>query len=338
MISIIDSIKSKISSRSIRDTFKLLSGTAGSQIITVSITPILSRIYSPESFGILATYASILGFLTVISSLRYEMAIVIPPSEIEGMKIARASLCLVCLTTFVLIVSIKILEITPIGLAIEIENHIEILRMLAIGVLCTGTVQVLNYLNIRRKKYGLIAKNKIIQSIAGASLSISFGFLSNLYGLSNSLALSSIPSSLIFLKKSTLFSISNMRNNINKEKVMQFANDSYEVIKKYAYVALPNSTAGILNSSFEAIVSILLASLGDIEYLGYYYFSKKLIDAPSGLIGSSIGDVFLGRLGDIKKIDVLAFCRKNVKKLALLSTAALTPYAALLVLIGSEIG
>ena len=56
----------------------LAGGAALGQAITVLVSPILTRLYSPEDFGVFGVYASILGIVTVIASLRYEYALPFP--------------------------------------------------------------------------------------------------------------------------------------------------------------------------------------------------------------------------------------------------------------------
>ena len=63
-------LRFKPRSASVRNVLKLAGGTAGSQVIVVAAAPILTRLYGPESFGVLATFASILALLNVVSSLR----------------------------------------------------------------------------------------------------------------------------------------------------------------------------------------------------------------------------------------------------------------------------
>jgi O-antigen/teichoic acid export membrane protein len=48
------------------------------QAITVLVSPILTRLYTPEDFGVFGVYASILGIVTVVASLRYEYALPLP--------------------------------------------------------------------------------------------------------------------------------------------------------------------------------------------------------------------------------------------------------------------
>jgi len=67
---------------------KLAGGTAGGQVITVAAAPILTRLYGPESFGVLATFASILVLLNVMSSLNDKLAIAVPVDDDEAVALA----------------------------------------------------------------------------------------------------------------------------------------------------------------------------------------------------------------------------------------------------------
>lgn len=70
--------------RFLLDTLQLGSGTALAQGITILSVPVLSRIYAPESFGIAALFGSIVIILSIISGLRYELAIILPENDSDG--------------------------------------------------------------------------------------------------------------------------------------------------------------------------------------------------------------------------------------------------------------
>jgi len=65
----------------VRSVSVLVGGTAGAQILLVLAAPLLTRLYTPEDFGLLAVYASLLALIGVISSLRYELAIPLPEDD-----------------------------------------------------------------------------------------------------------------------------------------------------------------------------------------------------------------------------------------------------------------
>ncbi|MGB9859042.1 MAG: lipopolysaccharide biosynthesis protein, partial [Moorellaceae bacterium] len=58
-----------------RNVAVLTGGTAAGQAMVVLASPILTRLYTPEDFGVLAVYSSVLSIVSVVASLRYELAI-----------------------------------------------------------------------------------------------------------------------------------------------------------------------------------------------------------------------------------------------------------------------
>ena len=73
----------------------LAGGTAAGQAITVLAAPLLTRLYSPEDFGLLAVYTSLLMTIGVIASLRYQLAIPLPKSDEEAAHVVVLSLFIV---------------------------------------------------------------------------------------------------------------------------------------------------------------------------------------------------------------------------------------------------
>lgn len=56
-------------------------GSAVAQGFTMLTMPILSRIYSPNNFGILSIFISVTSILIPLSSLRYYLAIALPKTD-----------------------------------------------------------------------------------------------------------------------------------------------------------------------------------------------------------------------------------------------------------------
>ena len=58
-----------------RNVLTLMTGTTIAQAILIAISPILTRIYTPEDFGMFALYMSVASILLVVETGRYELAI-----------------------------------------------------------------------------------------------------------------------------------------------------------------------------------------------------------------------------------------------------------------------
>ncbi|QLK87927.1 hypothetical protein E3U36_07160 [Arsenophonus endosymbiont of Aphis craccivora] len=61
-----------------RNVVTLMTGTTIAQAIPIAISPLLTRIYTPKDFGVLALFISIIAILGSIANARYELAIMLP--------------------------------------------------------------------------------------------------------------------------------------------------------------------------------------------------------------------------------------------------------------------
>ena len=76
----------------IKSILTLVTGSSIAQAITLLVTPILSRIYSPADFGVFTFFMAIVGAFALIATLRYEIAIMLPKKDQEAVNIVSLSL------------------------------------------------------------------------------------------------------------------------------------------------------------------------------------------------------------------------------------------------------
>ncbi len=132
-----------------RNVGTLMSGTAIAQAIPVLVSPILSRIYSPDDFGILALFMAISIVISVISTGRYELAIMLPEEKRDASNILALAVILTFFTSIVTLILILILKgfIADFFDEPGIENW---LYLIPLVVLFTGTYNTFNYWSTRR--------------------------------------------------------------------------------------------------------------------------------------------------------------------------------------------
>ena len=71
----------------VKNVITLVTGTALAQAIPLAVSPILTRIYSPEDFGILALFLGISSVFSVVVTGRYEFAITLPLKDEDARPI-----------------------------------------------------------------------------------------------------------------------------------------------------------------------------------------------------------------------------------------------------------
>ena len=160
-------------------------GTAFAQFLSIAFAPLLTRIYEPSDFGLLAVYSSIIAILSIIAGLRYEMAIPLPESESDAINIFFLSFCLIVISSLFIFIGIA-LFINEISEIFKIKKHKNLLWLIPIGVLFIGLfIKCVIIGPLGQKNFPKIASTKIIQSVSNiffACLGFKFGTIGLLLG------------------------------------------------------------------------------------------------------------------------------------------------------------
>ena len=86
------------------NTLKLVAGAGIGQALTLIISPILTRLYTPSEFGVYTFFISIVGGAALVATLRYEMAIILQKDEKQAINMASLSLFIsFCVCCFLLL-------------------------------------------------------------------------------------------------------------------------------------------------------------------------------------------------------------------------------------------
>jgi len=127
---------------------KLMSGTVLAQALGILAMPVVTRLFAPEAFGVLAIFASMTGIVGVIVCLRYELAIMLPDSNEEAANILGVSLLSVIIMTSLsaLIVWLGNEKIISLLHAPQLKNY---LWLVPVAIFIQGIFLALNYWNSR---------------------------------------------------------------------------------------------------------------------------------------------------------------------------------------------
>ena len=82
-----------------QNVLTLMTGSTLSQAIPNAVSPILTRIYKPEDFGLYAVYIAIITILGTVVSGRYELAIMLPKKDEDAINIFALGLLITVLMT-----------------------------------------------------------------------------------------------------------------------------------------------------------------------------------------------------------------------------------------------
>jgi len=276
-------LKDKIFKNEFNKNVLILSGgTVIAQILPIIVSPILSRIYSPSDFGILALFVSITSIISVIANGRYELAIMLPEKDEDAINVAAVGFIFNIFVSIIFLIVIILFK-KPLLRLLKAESLSFWIYFAPLTVFLIGLFTILNYTNNRFKLYKDISKATIFKGIIVSTIQLIMGFLkAGASGLiSGQIISQAVANTKLF------FNIKNtgLLKEIKKEKIK-------EVAKKYSNFPKYSMWAALLNTSGYQITNILISAFFGSYYLGQYYMAFRILGIPSIFIGSAISQVF----------------------------------------------
>ena len=269
----------------IRSITLLVGGTAFAQALMVLVLPILTRLYSPQDFSVLAVYASLLGIISVAACLRLDIAIPMPESDGDAANVLALALGF-CLLVSVVTALPVLLAPVAIARLLHQPGLRAYLWLLPIGVLLAGTYSALQYWATRKKIFGVIAKTRMTQAIGAAGTQLGMGWLglapSGLLvgqAISSGAGVVGLGRRVLTVDRAALDDVSlpNMRRLFRE----------YDRFPKYSTFEALANTGGI------QLPVILIAALAIGPEAGFLMLGMRVIQVPMNLIGNAISQVYL---------------------------------------------
>jgi len=153
----------------------LVTGTAIAQAIPVLLQPLLRRVFDADMFALFAVYNSITSILIVVTTLRYDLTIVLPKEERDGIRLTLLSLLINLLFGFLFFLMIALF---PGAIARWIQwpaHHLGWLWLIPPAVFLFSAGQTLNYWLIRKKGFKASASNRIGRRLTEGAIQSSGG-------------------------------------------------------------------------------------------------------------------------------------------------------------------
>lgn len=268
-----------------RNVLTISSGTAISQILMVIATPILTRLYTPTSFGILALFSSLLAIAVVTSSLRYEVAIPLPKLNKHASYIVLLALAINTLLSLIILIIVPRFSIS---LATRFKAPLlaDYLWLLPFGIFFLGIYKIFNFWAIRNRHYFRIGKSKIIQSLTSITIQVMGGFT----GLG---ALSLIVGRILGHFSGTVSLMYGFKMRVPfKEKAL--LHKIWGMAKRYRNFLKYDVAASLVNTLNLEMPQIILAIFFGPMITGYYMLVDRVLAVPTTLIGQAVGQVYYG--------------------------------------------
>ncbi len=310
----------------VQNVLVLITGTTVAQIIPIVFAPVLSRLYAPEDFGIFALCMAIVSFLSIISTGRYELAIMLPKREGDALSIAILSVLIVTVISITMFLLLWIFY----EQIILYDGNLEIskwLYFILLMVFFMGTYQTLNYWTTRKKQYKTLAITSTIQKAVMVFTNLFIGINRQ---SSSGLIVGALSGQCV--------ANSGLAWHVwkhDRKKIRSITWDSIKrnatIYKRFPIYSMPYSLIGIFSSRF---IVFALSAIGFVQVAGFVDFSRSILNVPIALLSSAIGQVFFQEASfsmDTHRIEQI------VMKLLIRITELFTPLFIFFVVWSSDI-
>lgn len=266
-----------------KNTLTLMTGTTLSMGISIVISPILTRLYSPEDFGMFALFTSAAGILSVFLNGKYDMAILLPKQDEEALHLVYLSLIITCLFSGSLLLFLLLAKDTMIPF--NITKLSILVYMLPLFLVLVGLYQALYYWLNRKKDYRLISLSRILSTLTTSTNNLGFGLSSmKVFGLILGQIIGQIVSCGLLIRGF-------------KDKLKIFCNyrccqqKTYQMLYNYRQFPFYAIPAALLNALGHQLPILILSYYFETHIIGLYYFGYRLLNLPMNIMGSSFSDV-----------------------------------------------
>ena len=280
----------------VRSVTVLTGGTTLGQAIVVLASPILTRLYTPEDFGVLAVYSSILGVISVIASLRYELAIPLSEKDTDAANLLALSFLIVVFMSLLVGIGTWLLGNQVVRWT-NAPALLPYLWLLPVGIFMLGTYNVFNYWAIRKQAFTQIACTKLNQGVGSVITQIVFGILKPgplglLTGRVVGQAAGITTLAMLVYKK-------------DKEALKAVCPSQIRYMAAcYRRFPLFSSTAALFNALGLQIPVILLSVFYGAQVVGQFALVQRVFGIPLSLIGTSVSQVYFSRASLQTRTDV----------------------------------
>lgn len=271
------------------DILALSGGTVIAQALAILASPIISRLFAPEAFGVAAVFAAIIAIVGPIGCFRYELAIMLPKRDTDA-----ANLFVLC----VLLVA-TITALTTLLVAIGGETFLRLFNanilapyswIIPIGVFLTSITSLLTYWNQRHKHFKRIASVRLSSACIGVFIVLITGIVGWRMGIN--LVLARMVGQLVIPVILAFFwwryDIGFVLKECSTKLIWQLA-------KRYKKFPLLTSWTGFIGTATLQAPTLLLAGFFGPIVAGLYSLARRVLSIPVHLVSASVGEIFFQR-------------------------------------------
>lgn len=283
----------------------MLGGAKGiSQGLVLAASPVLTRFFSPDDFGVFVMFTVFIGLLGGLSCVKYEHALPLARGEREAASIVV--LCGLVLGAFILVVCAALFAVgDDLTLWVKAPALAPFLWLIPAGVFGIGVAQVARFWAMREKNFARIASADIAHSAVTVAIQISLGFMR--FGPAGLIVgrLGGIVCDGTILLLPLLRNTKSILRNVSRRSLIHAA-------RKHHKFPLYFSFSSSLNSFGRQMPLVILSIFFGPAVVGLYALTRRVLNVPMILTGQQVRKVFYPYAAQLKQMEDLRQLTKTV--------------------------
>ena len=260
----------------------VMSGTAIAQVIAYALSPIISRLFTPEDFGVFGSFTAVAGIIGALITLDYSQALMLPKKNSEAINLFCLSLISTVLIS--LLAAVICLLKPSIFFSLTKTRGIWFLFLFILTLATTGINSGFQAWAVRSKEFKRTSASQVIRSIGSSSLRIMFGiFKSGSSGLIISNLLANAMASLNLIKVVTS-DLKLLKNDLSLTRIKSLA-------KEYIDFPLYSASQNFINAISSGLPVLLITKFYGLSAAGAYAFGISILHAPMSLVLTALRQV-----------------------------------------------
>lgn len=267
----------------LRHMITLLGGTAAGQLIALLAAPLLTRLYGPADFAVLAAFVGVSTILSIFATLRYDLALLLPEDDGDAGKVFQLSLLILVMATVLTSLLLWLFGTQLVAIIPTFAALAHVLPLVPLMMLAIAGSQILSAWANRQRAYREMASTSVLNQ--GGNV-----LVASMIGWTKAMAGGLLAGRLIGQLVSVVWLVLRLRPGLPR---LNFELPGLAMVarryRQFPFFNVPYSLLGALSQEF--LVFALLA-FNHVGIAGHFALVRTVLLLPARYLSSSLGLVF----------------------------------------------
>ena len=265
------------------------SGTILGQVVVIAASPVLTRLYTPSDFGLLALFLGMVGCVMPAVCGKFEVAMVVAKTTRESEQLLGISILVAFMVSLLTFFGVWVYRDWLVQI-IDAGGLGQWVLLAPLALFLGGVLRSFNYYSNCLGEYQTLSRSKILAAFISVALSIALGW----FGLHYGLLLSSIATTALV----NLWLLYNYRQRLNI-KLLCWNWRKKILVRRFRDFPLYNASTGLLDGLTLALPVFFLSRYFPDSVVGYYALMIRVTMAPLGFLSTAVSQVNLKKVADM---------------------------------------